>query len=36
MARLLFRRHAIQRMVERQVSVDDVRQALLDGEVIEA
>jgi hypothetical protein len=33
--RLLFRVHAIQRMFERQINVDDVREVLISGEVIE-
>ena len=33
--RLVFRVHAVQRMFERQLSVEDVRQALASGENIE-
>ena len=33
--RLIFRGHAIERMVERNVSVDDVRSVLIAGETIE-
>ena len=33
--RIVFRVHAIRRMFERQISVDDVRQALATGETIE-
>jgi len=33
--RLVFRVHAVQRMFERQLSVEDVRQALAGGENIE-
>lgn len=32
---LVFRVHAIQRMFQRQISIDDVRQAMTNGEVIE-
>ncbi|HVA88349.1 MAG TPA: DUF4258 domain-containing protein [Chloroflexota bacterium] len=32
--RLVFRLHAIQRMFERQISVEDVRQVLSSGETI--
>jgi hypothetical protein len=32
---LLFRVHAVQRMFERRISVKNLRQALLNGEVIE-
>lgn len=33
--RIVFRVHAIRRMFERQISVDDVRQALTTGQTIE-
>ena len=33
--KLVFRVHAIQRMVQRQISVDDVRYVLATGEVVE-
>ncbi len=33
--KLVFRVHAIQRMVQRQISVDDVRYVLATGEVLE-
>jgi hypothetical protein len=33
--RIVFRVHAIRRMLERQISVDDVRQALETGDSIE-
>lgn len=33
--RLIFRVHAIQRMFQRRISVDDVRQVLATGEVVE-
>lgn len=35
MVRLIFRVHAVQRMFERRVSVDDVRLALSGGVIIE-
>lgn len=34
-APLIFRTHAIQRMFERRIGVDDVRHVLLTGEVVE-
>ncbi len=34
--RLVFRVHAVQRMAERQVTVEDVRDVVLNGEVIRA
>lgn len=34
-ATLIFRTHAIQRMFERRIGVDDVRHVLLTGEVVE-
>ncbi len=33
--RLIFRIHAIRRMFERQISVNDVREALANGEAVE-
>ncbi len=33
--KLVFRVHAVRRMVQRQISVDDVRHVLATGEVIE-
>jgi hypothetical protein len=33
---LRFSRHAVQRMFERNISVDDVREVILTGETIEA
>jgi hypothetical protein len=35
-ARLIFRVHAVQRMFERQISVEDVRDVLETGETIES
>ena len=36
MAKLVFRVHAVQRMFQRHVTVDDVRNALENGEELEA